>query len=223
MFYLIIITYFLQDTQSFFSPAGKTAKEGASKVENMHSKDSTAKSLSKHDVGKSLTKRKVSNGLCSIWERKLFALSGNSTSVVTEKRSAHIIAPVWLNRSWCVSMYSAIHIPIYLLREGGGGTPYFTKVGIYRQSAWTRVRKLYVYLLRVPDTFYMKDDVETLSSWELWFRLFLYIICIFNFYRINSFIDRLERVKIWIWFNFFSLVLFVFKTWFSWISSVHDE
>ena len=58
--------FFLQDTESFFSPAGKTAKEGASKVENMHSKDSTAKSLSKHDVGKSLTKRNVSNGLCSI-------------------------------------------------------------------------------------------------------------------------------------------------------------
>ena len=63
---LIIITYFLQDTRSFFSSAGKAAKQGASKVENKRGKDSTAKSLSKHDVGKSRTKSKVSNGLCSI-------------------------------------------------------------------------------------------------------------------------------------------------------------
>ena len=63
---LIIITYFLQDTRSFFSSAEKAAKQGASKVENKRGKDSTAKSLSKHNVGKSRTKRKVSNGLCSI-------------------------------------------------------------------------------------------------------------------------------------------------------------
>ena len=63
---LIIITYFLQDTRSFLSSAGKAAKQGASKVENKRGKDSTAKSLSKHNVGKSRTKSKVSNGLCSI-------------------------------------------------------------------------------------------------------------------------------------------------------------
>ena len=57
---------FLQETRSFFSSAGKAAKQGASKVENKRGKDSTAKSLSKHDVGKSRTKSKVSNGLCSI-------------------------------------------------------------------------------------------------------------------------------------------------------------
>ena len=45
-------------------------------------------------------------------------LSGNSTSEVMEKRSAHMTALVGLNRSSCVSMYSAIHIPIYLLVEG---------------------------------------------------------------------------------------------------------
>ena len=112
---------FLQDTRSFFSSAGKKAKQGASKVENKRGKVSTAKSLSKHDVGTSRTKSKVSNGLCSIWERNLFVLSGNSTSEVTEKRSAHITAPVWLNRLSCVSMYSAIHIPIYLLLGMGRG------------------------------------------------------------------------------------------------------
>ena len=88
------------------------------------------KSLSKQDVGKSRTKSKVSNELCSIWERKLYVLSGNSTSEVTEKRSAHITAPrtVWLNRSSCVSIYSgAIHIPTYLPRgrEGGRGNTSF--------------------------------------------------------------------------------------------------
>ena len=51
------------------------------------------KSLSKQDVGKSRTKSKVSNGLCSIGKRKLYVLSGNSTSEVTEKRSAHITTP----------------------------------------------------------------------------------------------------------------------------------
>ena len=82
----------------------------------------------------SLYRNKISNGSWSIWERKLYVLSGNSTSEVTEKRSAHITAPVWLNRSscTCVSIYSgAIHIPIYLLGEGGGRTPYFAKIGIY--------------------------------------------------------------------------------------------
>ena len=85
------------------------------------------KSLSKQNVGKSRTKNKVSNGLWSIWERKLYVLSGNSTSEVTEKRSAHIPAPwpVWLNRSSCVSIYSgAIHIPIYLLRGRWGNTSF---------------------------------------------------------------------------------------------------
>ena len=85
------------------------------------------KSLSKQDVGKSRTKSKVSNGLWSIWERKLYMLSGNSTSQVTEKRSAHITTPwtVWLNRSSCVSIYSgAIHIPVNLLRGRGGNTSF---------------------------------------------------------------------------------------------------
>ena len=52
----------------------------------------------------SLYRNKISNGSWSIWERKLYVLSGNSTSEVTEKRSAHITAPgpVWLNRSSCV-------------------------------------------------------------------------------------------------------------------------
>ena len=58
--------FFLQDTRSFFSLAGKAAKQRASKVENKRGKDSTVKSLTKHDVGKSRTKSKVSNGLCSI-------------------------------------------------------------------------------------------------------------------------------------------------------------
>ncbi|XP_066022833.1 uncharacterized protein [Pocillopora verrucosa] len=44
------------DIRSFFSPTGKTAKQGASKVENKRGKDSTVKSLSKQDVGKSRTK-----------------------------------------------------------------------------------------------------------------------------------------------------------------------
>ena len=56
----------LQDIRSFFSPTGKTAKQGASKVQNKRGKDSIAKSLTKQDVGKSRTKTKVSNGLCSI-------------------------------------------------------------------------------------------------------------------------------------------------------------
>ena len=67
---------------------GKTAKLGASKVQNKHGKDSTAMSLSKQDVGKSRTESKVSIGLCGIWERNVFVFSGNSTSEVTEKRSA---------------------------------------------------------------------------------------------------------------------------------------
>ena len=118
---LIIITHF--STGYSIGPTGKTAKQGASKVGNKRSKDSTVKSLSKQDVGKSRTKNKVSNGLSSIWERKLFVLSGNSTSEVKEKRSAHITAPVWLKRSSCtyMSIYSgAIHIPTYLLGEGAG-------------------------------------------------------------------------------------------------------
>ena len=49
--------------RSFFSPSGKTAKQGASKVENKRGKDSIVKSSSKQDVGKSRTKNKVSNGL----------------------------------------------------------------------------------------------------------------------------------------------------------------
>ena len=82
------------------------------------------KSLSKQDVGKSRTKSKVSNGLCSIWERKLYVLSGNSTSEVTEKRSAHITAPrpVWLNRSSCVYIlgYNS-HSHLSSPGKGGGG------------------------------------------------------------------------------------------------------
>ena len=119
--------FFLLDIRSFFNPSGKTAKQGASKVENKRGKDSIVKSLSKQNVGKSRTKNKVSNGLWSIWERKLYVLSENSTSEVTQKRSAHITAPrtVWLDRSSCVSIYSgAIHIPIYLLWGRGGNTSF---------------------------------------------------------------------------------------------------
>ena len=76
----------------------------------------------------SLYRNKISNGSWSIWERKLYVLSGNSTSEVTEKRSAHITAPgpVWLNRSSCVSICSGtIHIPIYLHRGRGWGNTSF--------------------------------------------------------------------------------------------------
>ena len=62
---------------------------------------------------------------------------------------------------------------------------------------------------------------------ERWCRDFIFMgivissffyINIFNFHRVKSFINWLERVKIWIKFNFFSLVLFIFKMWSSWIS-----
>ena len=80
-----------------------------------------------------------------------------------------------------------------------------------------------------------------LFTWEVMWRLYLngncdiiffVQLCIFLiFYGINSFINRLEREKIWIWFNFFSLVLFIFKMWSFWIScecenildTFHDE
>ena len=68
----------------------------------MRSKDSTAKSLSKQDVRKSRTKSKVRNGLCSIWESKLFVLSGNSTSEVTEKKICSYHSPC-LTESMVVS------------------------------------------------------------------------------------------------------------------------
>ena len=77
----------------------------------------------------SLYRNKISNGLWSIWERKLYVLSGNSTSEVTEKRSAHITAPVWLNRSSCVSTYTRVQFTFF--SGGRGGTPYFAKIGIY--------------------------------------------------------------------------------------------
>ncbi|XP_022805935.1 nucleolin 1-like [Stylophora pistillata] len=46
------------DIRSFFSPTGKTTKQGASKVEIKRWKDPTAKSSSKQNVGKSRSKSK---------------------------------------------------------------------------------------------------------------------------------------------------------------------
>ena len=77
-----------------------------------------------------------------------------------------------------------------------------------------------------------------LSTWKVMWRLYLHGNCDFIFFvwlciflifiGLTVFINRLERVKILI---FFSLVLFIFKTWGSWIlcecenvlDTFHDE